>query len=69
MGKIGSSFDAFLAEERILEACEEQALKQILTDQITAAEEYGGHAAYAAAGSGRRGEAAPVGIGVTDEEG
>jgi hypothetical protein len=30
IAKIGSSFDAFLAEEGILEACEEQALKQIL---------------------------------------
>jgi antitoxin HicB len=38
-GKIGSSFDAFLADEGILEACEEQALKQILADQIKAAME------------------------------
>ena len=38
-GKIGSSFDAFLAEEGILESCEEQALKQILADQIKAAME------------------------------
>lgn len=38
-GKLGSSFDAFLAEEGILESCEEQALKQILADQITAAME------------------------------
>ena len=38
-GKIGSSFDGFLAEEGILEACEEQALKQILADQIKAAME------------------------------
>jgi len=36
-GKIGSSFDAFLAEEGILEASEEQALKQILAGQIKAA--------------------------------
>jgi antitoxin HicB len=36
-GKIGSSFDAYLAEEGILEACEEQAIKQILADQIVAA--------------------------------
>lgn len=38
-GKIGSSFDAFLAQEGILEACEEQALKAILADQIRAAME------------------------------
>jgi hypothetical protein len=38
-GKIGSSFDGFLAEEGILETCEEQALKQILADQIKAAME------------------------------
>jgi hypothetical protein len=38
-GKIGSSFDGFLAEEGILETCEEQALKQILADQIVAAME------------------------------
>jgi antitoxin HicB len=38
-GKIGSSFDGFLAEEGILETCEEQALKQILADQIIAAME------------------------------
>ena len=37
--KIGSSFDGFLAEEGILETCEEQALKQILADQIKAAME------------------------------
>lgn len=41
-GKLGSSFDAFLAEEGILETCEEQALKQILADQITAAMEKDG---------------------------
>lgn len=38
-GKIGASFDGFLAEEGILEACEEQAIKQILADQIIAAME------------------------------
>jgi antitoxin HicB len=38
-GRIGSSFDGFLAEQGILEACEEQAVKQILADQITAAME------------------------------
>ena len=38
-GKIGSSFDSFLAEEGILESCEEQAVKQILADQIKAAME------------------------------
>src|SRR2546429_8281889 len=37
--KIGSSFDAYLREEGILETCEEQALKQILADQIKAAME------------------------------
>jgi plasmid maintenance system antidote protein VapI len=36
-GRIGSSFDEFLAEEGILEVCEEQAIKQILADQIIAA--------------------------------
>lgn len=36
-GRLGSSFDDFLAEEGILEACEEQAIKQILADQIIAA--------------------------------
>lgn len=38
-GKVGSSFDSFLAEEGILEQCEEQAIKQILADQIKAAME------------------------------
>lgn len=38
-GKVGSSFDAFLADQGILEECEEQALKQILADQIRAAME------------------------------
>jgi phosphotransacetylase len=37
--KVGSFFDAFLAEQGILEACEEQAVKQILADQIKAAME------------------------------
>ena len=36
-GRLGSSFDEFLAEEGILEVCEEQAIKQILADQIVAA--------------------------------
>ena len=31
---IGSSFDAFLAEEGLLEACEEQAIKELLAEQI-----------------------------------
>jgi phosphoribosylaminoimidazole (AIR) synthetase len=35
----GSSFDDFLAEAGILKTCEEQALKQILADQIKAAME------------------------------
>src|ERR1035441_8883320 len=35
--KVGSSFDDFLAEQGILEECEEQAVKQILADQIKAA--------------------------------
>ena len=38
-GKIGSSFDGFLAEEGILATCEERAVKQILADQIKAAME------------------------------
>lgn len=38
-GKLGSSFDSFLAEQGILEECEEQAIKQILADQIKAAME------------------------------
>lgn len=38
-GKVGSSFDSFLAEQGILEECEEQAIKQILADQIKAAME------------------------------
>ena len=36
-GKIGSSVDEFLAAQGILEECEEQALKQILADQIKTA--------------------------------
>lgn len=38
-GKVGSSFDDFLAEQGMLEECEEQAIKQILADQIKAAME------------------------------
>jgi hypothetical protein len=38
-GKVGSSFADFLAEQGILEECEEQAVKQILADQIKAAME------------------------------
>jgi antitoxin HicB len=38
-GKVGSSFDAFLGEQGILRECEEQAIKQILADQIKAAME------------------------------
>lgn len=38
-GKVGSSFDEFLAEQGILQECEEQAIKQILADQIKAAME------------------------------
>lgn len=34
---IGSNFDDFLAEQGILEVCEEQAIKEILADQIRAA--------------------------------
>jgi antitoxin HicB len=37
--RIGSSFDSFLAKQGILEECEEQAIKQILADQIKAAME------------------------------
>ncbi len=36
---IGSSLDSFLAEEGVLESCEEQAIKEILADQIKAAME------------------------------
>jgi antitoxin HicB len=38
-GKVGSSFDGFLAEQGLLEECEEKAVKQILADQIKAAME------------------------------
>lgn len=38
-GRIGGSFDAFLAEEGLLETCEEQALQQIVADQANAAVE------------------------------
>ena len=38
-GKVGSSFDGLLAEQGILEECEEHAIKQILADQIKAAME------------------------------
>lgn len=34
---IGSNFDDFLAEQGIIEVCEEQAIKEILADQIRAA--------------------------------
>ena len=33
----GSSFDAFLAEEGMLEACEEQAIKELVVEQIARA--------------------------------
>jgi len=49
-GRIGSSFDGFLAEEGLLETCEEQALKQILADQIRAAMEKGSLTKSAMAG-------------------
>ena len=38
-GKVGSSYDAFLVEQGILEECEEQAIEQILADRIKAAME------------------------------
>ena len=38
-GTVGSSFDDFLAEQGILEECQEQAVKQVLADQIKAAME------------------------------
>jgi hypothetical protein len=38
-GKVGSSFDDFLAEQGILEECQEQAVKQVLVDRIKAAME------------------------------
>jgi len=40
-GRIGPSFDGFLAEQGMLRECEEQAIKQILADQINAAMEKG----------------------------
>ncbi len=36
-GRIGSSFDAFLDEQGIRETVEEQAVKEIIADQIAAA--------------------------------
>jgi len=36
---IGSSFDEFLAEDGLLEICEEQAIKEILAEQIRQAME------------------------------
>jgi len=36
-GRIGSYFDAFLAEEGILEECEERAIKEILAMQVSKA--------------------------------
>jgi antitoxin HicB len=36
---IGSSFDGFLAEDSLLEICEEHAIKEILADQIRMAME------------------------------
>lgn len=41
-GKLGSSFDGFLADQGILQECEEHAIKQILADQIKAAMEKDG---------------------------
>ena len=38
-GRIGRSFDEFLAKQGILEECEELAVKQILAEQIKAAME------------------------------
>src|SRR5919202_7047577 len=34
---IGASFDAFLAEEGMLEACEEQAITELVAEQIVRA--------------------------------
>ena len=31
---VGSSFDDFLSEEGLLEACQEQAMKELLAEQI-----------------------------------
>lgn len=36
---VGSSFDDFLTEDSLLEICEEQAIKEILADQIRMAME------------------------------
>jgi len=36
---VGSSFDAFLAEEGMLETCEQRAVKEVLADQIRQAME------------------------------
>lgn len=33
-GKVGSSFDAFLTEEGMLETCEERAIKELLAMQV-----------------------------------
>ncbi len=38
-GRVGSSFDGSLAEQGRLRECDEQAIKQILADQIKAAKE------------------------------
>jgi hypothetical protein len=38
-GRVGSSFDEFLAEQGLLQECEERAIKQILADQFKAAME------------------------------
>lgn len=49
-GKLGSSFDGFLADQGILQECEEHAIKQILADQIKAAMEKDGITKSAMAG-------------------
>ena len=36
-GRVGSSFDSFLAEEGILEECEERAVKELLAMQVASA--------------------------------
>lgn len=36
-GRIGSSFDAFLAEEGMLEECEARAIKEVLAMQVNQA--------------------------------
>ena len=41
-GRIGSSFDEFLADEGILEECEARAIKELLALQIQRAIEAGG---------------------------